>query len=150
GILTACRGSALVLGVLLARAAAAGVGVDPDEVRSVLEHEPWVTIADSDHVKFGADAWKGAADLSFRYRLVVRDGALYLWVDVTDDHPGVFTRTPLVLDHVELWIADPALAGSYAGRRAGIQATIAEFEARTGDGDCDGEERGFLAQERAL
>jgi hypothetical protein len=82
--------------------AAHASAVDVDEVRAVLDPEPWVAVADREHVKFGADAWQGPEDLSFRYRIRVRDGSLWLWVDVTDDRPGVSSRMPLVLDHVEL------------------------------------------------
>lgn len=140
----------LLLGVLPLSSPAQTV--DTDEVKRVLADQGWAEVASEVHVKHGRERWGGPKDLSFRYRVAVRDGDLWLWVVVTDDKPGLRGegRDWLASDHVELWLADPALVEDYEKQRKGVAEIVREFEERQKDGYCSEPEASFLGRQRAI
>lgn len=151
---TSAMARSLLIGMVVLWLSSASRGhasvVDVEEVTAVLSEQPWITVDARAHIAVGADRWQGSADLSFRYRMRVHHGTLWLWVDVTDDRPGILGAQWWAHDHVELRIADPALAKTYATQRAGIQKTVQEFRDRLPDEVCGEEVQGFLQRQQKL
>lgn len=139
----------LLLGLL---APCYGSQVNVEEVKQALSDVPWVDVTAKENVKFGQAHWGGPSDLSLRYRMTVHDGSIWLWVSIIDDKPGSAGQTPLASDHVELWVADPALIDDFAQQTTGVHQTIEEFQERmeNKDDSCHMMEAGFLSRQRNL
>ena len=75
---------------------------------------------------------------------------LWLWVVVTDDKPWGRGNDWLASDHVELWLADPALVEDYEKQKKGVAETIRVFEERLKDAYCNEEVARFLESQRAI
>jgi hypothetical protein len=80
-----------------------------EKIRSRLEDAPWIFIHRRENVKLKPDTWKGPQDLSFRYKIKMEEGTVYVWVDVTDDKVFFKDSETIVSDHIEVWLADPRL-----------------------------------------
>lgn len=137
---------ALVGFALAARPAAP----DPEEVKAKLGSIAWEDVVSEENITDGRSNWKGPSDLSFRYKIAARGGLIYLWVQVTDDKHVLGGASQPVGDHVELWLADAALAGRMDERQKSVGDTVTEFEVRLSDKECAEHVEGFLLEQKSL
>jgi len=140
----------LMMGFALHIPSLGGFRPDREEIEAVLQDVAWTEISAAGHATYGRSRWTGPDDLSFRYRVAVHGGDLYLHVEVTDDLLVSVGGAPLASDHVELWLADPALAATAAERLERAEAAVREFEGRLGDGSCDDWEAEYLGGRRKV
>ncbi len=93
------------------------------EVESALGAAVW-TESTAAHVRLQRTPWRGPDDLSLRYRLTVHEGVFYLQARVRDDRPCFGEGTALVSDHLEVWLADPAVVKEINALRAEVESLI--------------------------
>ena len=111
----------LVASLALGRLAAAeGPEAPPsplDGIDARLDGVAWRYADEGANVRFGRERWRGPADLSFRYRLKVDADRLLLAVEVVDEKVLLRDAPTIVSDHVEVWLADPAIHRAYEARK---------------------------------
>lgn len=78
-------------------------------VKSELSQVTWIQVNEIHSVKLKPNDWQGPADLSFKYRTKVKDGKIFIWVEVADNQVIFKDAASIASDHVELWLADPRL-----------------------------------------
>lgn len=96
------------------------------EVESALGAAAW-TETKAAHVRLQRTPWRGADDLSLRYRLTVHEGVFYLQAQVRDDRPCFGEGTALVSDHLEVWLADPAVVKEIDALRAEVNGMLEDW-----------------------
>jgi len=97
------------------------------EVESALRGAAW-TDTTAAHVRLQRTPWRGPDDLSLRYRLTVHEGVFYLQARVRDDRPCFGEGAALVSDHLEVWLADPAVVKEIDALRAAVDDMDADME----------------------
>ncbi len=97
------------------------------EVESALGAAAW-TDTTAAHVRLQRTPWRGPDDLSLRYRLTVHEGVFYLQARVRDDRPCFGEGAALVSDHLEVWLADPAVVKEINALRAEVDDMDADME----------------------
>ena len=111
----------LVASLALGRLAAAGgpeaLAPALDGIDARLDGVAWRYADAGANVRFGRERWRGPADLSFRYRLKVDADRLLLAVEVVDEKVLLRDAPTIVSDHVEVWLADPAIQRAYEARK---------------------------------
>lgn len=127
----------LIVAILLALPAMSAAAQKTPDINSALDGAQWTTVNSKDNVKFGDKTWHGAKDLSFKYRLNVSGGTLFVQVEVTDDKVILKKTDAIASDHVELWLADASLVDAVAGKLGEIDT----FTGKTLDGILDGADR---------
>ncbi len=85
-------------------------------VKSELSQVPWIQVNEIRSVKFKPNEWQGPADLSFKYRTKVKDGKIFIWVEVADNQVIFRDTGSIASDHVEMWLVDPRLIEEHKDR----------------------------------
>ncbi|HOT02521.1 MAG TPA: hypothetical protein PLY66_16070 [Acidobacteriota bacterium] len=96
------------------------------EVESALGAAAW-TDTTAAHVRLQRTPWRGPDDLSLRYRLTVHEGVFYLQARVRDDRPCLGEGAALVSDHLEVWLADPAVVQEIDTLRTEVDSLIQDM-----------------------
>jgi len=97
------------------------------EVESALGAAAW-TDTTAAHVRLQRTPWRGPDDLSLRYRLTAHEGVFYLQARVRDDRPCFGEGAALVSDHLEVWLADPAVVKEIDALRGAVDDLNADME----------------------
>lgn len=100
------------------------------KIAKLLDSTEWIAIDKSSNVTFQKKNWQGSTDLSFRYKLLVQEGIVYILVQVEDNKVFLQDGKTIFSDHIEFWLADPLLTKEFQSNQLEIKDGLAEFQDR--------------------